>query len=266
MVGTVPMVPSIAQGNVNEPTMEHLPSVENTDVVEIQLNLKNSCSGSFPNRQKALLLWDSGATASIISEGTISNNPYLQSIRQTPILPKKFMVGNGAFILAKTTITFVVIVQENLFTITAYIVPSLGGIDAIIGTGSMKDLEASLSFKHNIIRFKTKATILKLIKNVVLRPGETRVLEVKANVPDIIKSSEVYFQATRFIAQFTPSYMMIKLNKGISRIIMRNNSNRTVRLRNDKPMAPTHITFEGSSRIDVRGQQRQNRLLPVSTR
>ena len=142
--------------NESDKSIRHYPSISDGDVIEIKLNFRNSSLCTFPNRQKGIVLWDSGATYSLISEGTIRDNNYLKNIKPVSTPNTKFMVGNGNFILSTQSITFNMVINGNMFQLTAYIVPTLGGISVIVGTKSLKELEAELHFKHNILKFRTK--------------------------------------------------------------------------------------------------------------
>ena len=95
-------------------SIHHFPSITDGDFIEIKLNLKNSSICSFPNRQKGIVLWDSGATFSLISEGTIKDNAYLTNIDQKTIPNTRFLVGNGSFVLANKSLTFTLMTNATL--------------------------------------------------------------------------------------------------------------------------------------------------------
>ena len=206
-----------------EPPVTHMPSSIEQDVV-IKLNLRNCSVAQFKDCQKAVVLWDSGASLSLISKDTIRNCGYLNSLPQNESEALRFKVGNGTYLIANKTIKFDLLVQGQIFSVTAYITPTLGGFDVIIGTNALRELEAKLCFKTSTIRFKSKGVIAKLTRNGILKPGEVRVLNIRARMPDLIKNSEVYFKATRFMSKFIPANIIIRLNKGQSKIIIRNNT------------------------------------------
>ena len=232
--------------NESDKSIRHYPSISDGDVIEIKLNFRNSSLCTFPNRQKGIVLWDSGATFSLISEGTIRDNNYLKNIKPVSTPNTKFMVGNGNFILSTQSITFNMVINGNMFQLTAYIVPTLGGISVIVGTKSLKELEAELHFKHNILKFRTKEIRAKIARNAILKPGATKILSMKTKMPDILKSAEVYFQAGKFLSKFVPSLMLVKMNKGITRIAVHNSSNKTIKIRCDKPIGTFLLKNFGS--------------------
>ena len=148
----------------------------------------------------------------------------------------KFLVGGGTYIYSDKIITFSLNVQGNLFEITAHIISSLGGLDLIVGTREMAALEASLNFKNNILKFKSKAVLAKLTRNTILKPGETRILAIKAKLPDVIKNAEVYLKPTKFLSKLLPTLMIIKMHKGISKIAIYNHTSKLLRLKCEKPI------------------------------
>ena len=235
-----------AEKDPHDPTIVQVPSIDSEEITKITLNKHNTCIARYPNQQKAIILWDSGATLSLISEGVIKNNTYLNTLPiHTQKKKHRFLVGGGTYIYADKTITFSLYVQKTLFEITAYIVPCIGGVDVLLSTRAMKDLEASLNFKKNILKFKTKSVLVKLNRNTILKPGESRILTISAKIPDVIKSAEVYFKATKFLCQFLPELMLIKMRKGVSKIAVYNNTNRIVRLKCSKPVGSILLSHFG---------------------
>ena len=235
-----------AEKSPQNPTITQIPSVDSEEVTNIKLNKHNTCIARYPNQQKAIILWDSGASLSLISEGVIKNNSYLSSL---PIVKHekthRFIVGGGTYIHADRTITFSIYVQKTLFEITAFIVPCIGGVDILLSTRAMKDLEATLCFRKNILRFKTKTVAVKINRNTILKPGESRILTIGAKLPDIIKSAEVYFKASKFLSQFLPELMLIKMRKGVSKIAVYNKTNKIVRIKCCKPIGSILLSHFG---------------------
>ena len=241
---------SNVDSGLTDKTIRHYPTVTDGDVIEINLNFRNSSICRFPNRQSGITLWDSGATYSLISEGSINNNAYLKNIKPTSTPSMKFMVGNGNFIVSTKTLTFNMAINGNIFQLTAYIVPTLGGISVIVGTKSLKELEAELHFKHNVLKFRKREVIAKLSRNAIIKPGDTRILSMRGKLPDVLKSSEVYFQASKFLSQFVPSLMLVKMTKGVTRIAVHNSTTKTVKIRCDKPIGTFLLKNFGSVPTD----------------
>ena len=215
----------------------HFQTIEQGEDIRLNLNKRNITTAKFPNNQKAIVLFDSGATKSLISDGMIQNSSYLRGIKpETSDKATNFVVAGGGSITSNRTLTFTLIVQGQIFEITAFIVPCIGGIDCIVSTNAMAELEADLNFKTNVLRFKTKTTLAKITRNIILKPYETRIITIKAKVPDIIKNAEVYYQPTPYLARFMPSLMMIRLAKGLSKIAIYNNSSKSIKLKSQRPI------------------------------
>jgi hypothetical protein len=85
------------------------------------------------NKSSLLTLIDSGASKSVISSATITNNTYLASLVPEKCTTVEFMVGNGQGLSSNYVFTFLVEKQGNTFKLTSHIVETLGGIDLIIG-------------------------------------------------------------------------------------------------------------------------------------
>ena len=237
------------QANVpkeSDTTICHYPSITDGDIIEIKLNFRNTAVCSFPNRQRGVVLFDSGATFSLISECTIKDNAYLKNIKPVSIPDTKFMIGNGNFINSTKSLTFNLGIGGHTFKLTAHVVPSLGGISVIVGTKSMKELEAILHFKNNILKFRSKVIRAKLSRDAIIKPGDTRILSMKGNMPQVLKSAEVYFQASKFLSKFVPSLMLVKMSKGTTRIAVHNSTSKTIRIRCDKPIGTFLLKAFGS--------------------
>ena len=232
-VGTDSLANAIADSDAS---MRHYPSVKDGDVIKIQLNFRNASECWFPNRQKGILLWDSGATYSLISQGTITNNDYLKNIKPIETKQVKFMVGNGTFIVSKRSLVFNISVRGHVFQIKAHIVPTLGGISVIVGTQSLKELEAELHFKSNVLKFRTKEVKAKIDRNAIIKPGTTRLLSIKGHMPEALRSAEVYFRPSKFLSQLVPSLMLVKMNKHVTRIAIHNSGSKMIKINKEKPI------------------------------
>ena len=183
----------------------------NIENCAIQLDRKNMVSSYLPNKSMLVTLIDSGASKSVISHAAIANNNYLHSIIPERCKPVKFIVGNGECMQSQHVITFRLEIQGNIFNLTSHVVTTLGGMDLIIGSKSLKELQASLDFETNKLRFKSKSIPVKLVKDITLSPGEKRIVAIKAKLPQVVKNAEMYFQATKFMKQYTAPLSLVKI-------------------------------------------------------
>ena len=188
------------------------------------------------NRQSITTLSDSGSTQTIISYGTIRKNGYLRNIPVESCKPVMFLVAGGQRLTSKSKITFKLIIQSNLLEITAYILPTLGGVDLVLGTDSLKCLGAKLDFKTNKLKWKSKSVFLRLLKDITLQPGQTKTIPVSGKVPECLKNSEVYVEMSKFMQKFAPSLCLITLRKGSSTMFLKNITNKQVKIRSNKPI------------------------------
>ena len=72
----------------------------------IQLTNKNMVKGQLKNGQNVTLLYDSGATKTLISESFIEGSNVLSSEDYIPIRCTRFQIGNGDYIVTKYAIKF----------------------------------------------------------------------------------------------------------------------------------------------------------------
>ena len=229
----------------SDPVVTHLPSTTDGDEIVIRLNYQNCSVAHFPQMSKCIVLWDSGASASLISEATIKSSRFLSGILPESALAMNFTVGNGTKMKTTRTLTFGMVVQGQTLQVRAYIAPSLGGFDIVAGNDVLRKLEANICFKKGLLRWKSKGVIAKFVKPAILKPGESRVLTIKARIPGIVKNSEMYFKSTRFMSQFMPTNVLLKMYKGTARILVVNPTKRVVKFRADKPIGTVILSDFG---------------------
>ena len=129
--------------------IKHISTPLDDETITLNINKHNMSCLVYPNKQKYVVLWDSGASRTLITENTIHNNPYLRSITQNICDEElSFTVGSGDKLFANKTITFSAYVQNNMFEITAFIVPCLGGLDLIIGTKALTQQNLISTKRH----------------------------------------------------------------------------------------------------------------------
>ena len=94
----------------SDPVVTHLPSTTDGDEIVIRLNYQNCSVAHFPQMSKCIVLWDSGASASLISEATIKSSRFLSGILPESALAMNFTVGNGTKMKTTRTLTFGMVV------------------------------------------------------------------------------------------------------------------------------------------------------------
>lgn len=199
-------------------------------IVEIQLNRNNLVQGMLLDRYKPLVLMDSGATKSLISRATIGNSKYLSSIRMHKVDRIGFKVGNGNIMYSDSEITFEIVVQKAKFTMTAMVLDNLGGFDVVIGTPTLRRLGGVLDFSTGKLKLKAKTITMKPTRKTVLRPGESRCIEIRGNVPFFLKNSEVTVRLNKFLSRFSPNAVLVRLSKGKTVLKVENHQNKQVKI------------------------------------
>lgn len=146
------------------------------NTAEIKLDHKNFVKASLRFGQKILTLIDSGASKSIINASTIASSKYLRNIKPIQVKPVQFRLGNGQSLFANKALKFQINIQSHKFTIVAHIAENLTGIDLILGTTTLGELNASLDFATNTFKIRQKSLPLKAIHSVTLKPGQTKTI------------------------------------------------------------------------------------------
>ena len=124
------------------------PKTEEEEVyqAELQLDTPNAIRAQLPDRTKLMCLIDTGATETLISETGIQDSAYLRGTERIPLRkPKKFLVGNGEYIVAKTMMKFQLRISSTNFTMIANIVPNIGGYKLVLGLDTLQDLKAEIN-------------------------------------------------------------------------------------------------------------------------
>ena len=211
------------------------------DVVEIQLDARNYCKGYLPSGQSLLCLFDSGATQSLIGSGTVCESSYLSKLPKIDIDPVKFRIGNGEFLYAKQAIKPHVKFQGKQFKLFTIIAENFAGPDILLGTSTLKELRGSLDFVTNTFKVRPKKTWFSPTSDVVIRPGQARIIHVKGRLPKHMKNSAVLVQSTPFLARFCPTSMLLKFQHSIAPLRICNNTSKPLFFKHGTPIAVTNL-------------------------
>ena len=125
-----------------------------SEEVDIQLDEINFVKGNLPDNKNILTLFDSGATKTIISGNFVKSSRYLSRLPKTKCSPIRFRLGNGQFMTAASVIKFEMPMQGHKFQISALIVDNLVGVDLILGTNTLAELDGTLNFKEHTFKIK----------------------------------------------------------------------------------------------------------------
>ena len=195
-----------------------------SEEVEIKLDERNFVKGRSPDNKPILTLFDSGASKTIISGNFVKSSRYLSSQPKTKVSPIKFRLGNGQFMTANSVIKFEMYMQGHKFKISALIVDNLVGVDLILGTNTLAELDGTLNFKDHVFTIKPKKISFAPTNKVVLNPGETKYINLQSKIPSCVKNSDVLISANKHLSKCCPSTMIVSLHKGRTRITVTNTS------------------------------------------
>ena len=90
----------------------------------ITLSERNFARGSLTDGKQLLVLFDSGASKTLISASTVFHSKHLTSLPKKNVGPTRFRLGNGQYIVCDSTITFSSDIQGNLLQVTAFVAPN----------------------------------------------------------------------------------------------------------------------------------------------
>ena len=208
-----------------------------TEDVDLKLNGRNFVKGHLPSGRNIFILFDSGASKTIISGNYVKNCKYLSTLPTTKAEPIKFRIGNGQFLYANSLITFQVTIQGHEFEISAHIVDNLIGVDMLLGQNTLSDLDGTLSFRDNRFKIKSKRITLAPVTKVTINPGQTKHVTLQGKTPAYIRNSEVTITANNFLRRYCPSTMIVTLTKGRTQILVTNSTDKPIHLSQGRPIA-----------------------------
>jgi hypothetical protein len=215
-------------------TVPTLTAVPYHDDMSIQLNADNMVLAHLPNHEKVITLIDSGASDSLVCSTFIAQSRYLSKLPKITITPRKFKVGNGQHIIARYAIEIPITIQRHKFIVRALAMDTLGGVNLVLGTPALSDIDASLEFRCHKLHFRHSTFVARLTKSVTLKPKHVLMVSVTAKLPNAIKDACHFVTTSKFMSQFTSSHMLLQFRNGYASLLVTNHSDKEVTLRHDK--------------------------------
>lgn len=209
----------------------------NQESATIKLDERNFARGYLEDGKSILLLFDSGATKTIMSKSCVLNSKHLSSKKITRVEPVQFRLGNGQCISADAQVEFVVTIQGHKFQVNALIAPDLIGIDVILGSQTLKELQGALDFSTNCFSIRSKKTYARPVHRLTLRPGQTKYVNLRVRTPPFARNAEVVAYPTNFVSSMCPSAMLVKVRNGRTRILLNNNTSKPFTVTNYQTLA-----------------------------
>ena len=136
----------------------------------IQLDSKLHAEGYLPNKAKVRLLFDTGATASLVSAEYIKKSKFLSDYPIRKIKPIEVTLGDGSTLVVEHAIKFPIEIQGFVFQVIAWVMPLDSKLDMIIGQRSMLEVEGSLDLAGCTFNFLNRTTPIIATHNVVVQP------------------------------------------------------------------------------------------------
>jgi hypothetical protein len=185
---------------------------------ELKLDTPNAIRAKLPDKTKLMCLIDTGATKTIISEAGIQESAYLRDTERIPLKkPKKCLVGNGEYILAKSIMKFRIRINSTDFTIIAYIVPNIGGYKLVLGLDTLQDLKAEIEVSRAVLKVKKARIQVRPVKDYVLQPGQNTLISIRAQLPTPMNTWTLIEDMSDHLKQVGPSHCMISMPNGRAR-------------------------------------------------
>ncbi len=206
------------------------------ETVNIQLNSKNCVRGYLENKQSLLLLFDSGATKTLISGSCVNKSQYLSSLPHVDIKPIEFKIGNGDCLVANKAITFQISIQGVKIELYAVIAENLVGSDVLVGTSTLSQLRGSLDFIMHKFIIRSRRVYFMPLRNSVIHPGQTRCIQVRGKMPKELKNVEIILHSMSHISSHCPSQVLVKLKKNNCGIQVTNTGRKPLHLVQSRPV------------------------------
>ena len=204
------------------------------DQMSIQLNSDNMVLALLPNHEKVLTLVDSGASDSLVCATFVAQSAYLSKLPKISIPVRNFKVGNGSYVSARYAIEIPVTIQRHKFIVRALALDTLGGINLVLGTPALHDMDACLEFRSNRLRFRHSTFPIRLTKTIKLKPKMVRMVTVTAKLPAALRHATLFVRTSNFISQFSAIHMLLKFHKGYASLLVTNPLDHEVTLHSDK--------------------------------
>jgi hypothetical protein len=188
-----------------------------------------------PNREKVLTLFDSGASDSLVCASFVQQSKYLSKLPKIMIPIQKFKVGNGEYVSSRYALEIPIQLQNQKFIVKALALDTLGGIDLVIGTPALREIDACLEFRNHRLRFKHTTFVAYLTRTLTLQPNQVKIVNVSARLPAFLRNASLFVRTSRFISNFTASNMLLKFHNGFASLVLSNPMDCPVTFSHNKP-------------------------------
>jgi hypothetical protein len=182
----------------------------------ITLDRHNMIRAHLPSKESLIVLMDSGASSSLVGAATVESSKFLSALPKRKVPTLRFKVGNGQYIYTMYAIEIPLIIGEHKFVIEARAVANLGGIDLVVGTQALEDIDAKLDFQSHRLKFNKSSIMLHTRQNFVLPPKQSKVVQLTGRLPNFLKNSQALIRTTSFTSKFTGPLSLVKFKNGVT--------------------------------------------------
>ena len=157
-----------------------------------------------------ITLIDSGASDSLVCASFVSQSKCLSQLPKISIPPTRFKVGNGQYLSTRYALEIPIKIQSHTFIVRAIALDTLGGINLVIGSPSLFDIDAILEFRNNKLCFRHSTFPLKLTKSVTLKPKHIHMVSFTCRLPAALRDATLIVRPTTCISNFCACHMLLQ--------------------------------------------------------
>lgn len=234
------------------------------DQNRVTLSRNNTLNCKLPDKGCLLALIDSGCSHSIISRQTIMHSRYLSSLTPQRISPVKITIADGNSLRINELLNFEITIGDIQIPMSAYIVETIGLFNLLIGVNTLTEMEGVLDIKARCLKFrKPKNKNFKTMYATTLEPYQTKNVRIFGKMPTHLKNAECMLKTTKFSSKFSPNLSLHKLTKGQTTLVMRNPSNKRIKLHKNACVATLDMScnLANYDRIDHCEKRSQHTIL-----
>ena len=203
------------------------------ETINIKLN-KNTCTMDIQLEDGLMetCLVDSGAADSVIARDMINKSNYLRNLNTIcHATSKRYITGSGNEMFSNTTITFRFKVQDHTLETTAYILPTCGSFSFIYGLSSLKEAEAILDLKKNMVQLTNRRIPMRPKNHIKLSPGESQVISLRGKIPNNLNNISLFMGFTKSAGKYLPEECLVTINKNTTEVCVKNTTAKKVYIR-----------------------------------
>ena len=195
----------------------------------VKLGEQNLIASRLPDGTRFMSLFDSGSSKTLVSVFLVKKSPFLQSLPVVKIDKViEMVVGNGKSVFVNLFLEFVVTFGQAKVPLRAYILPTPGPIDLVLGMDVQAEYKAVFDAAKCTLQLTLKDVLVVVEHAVICPPEKTTSVPVKINeyTTCFYGSFEVKFGS--FFAEYACPRAILEFEAGKSTIKIVNESEHSV--------------------------------------